>query len=311
MKQVLFILGLPRSGTTLLQRVLHTSPEIETVPESWLLLPFLSFRERGHQKSIYGSRPARTAINAFLGEDQRLEESIFRGVRNYLHSRYPNCRYFCEKTPRNLLYADKLQKWFPDDRYIILNRNPLNVAASIFRTFENGVLNTYKFRVDLELGLEKLVWLNRHLDQALVLRYEDLTDNPGKTLKDSSEFLGLDAPLDPSQVPPRLVGEMGDPSGQFEMASITRRSELDYLAFIDSIYRKRWFLRFLDNIGQDDFELLGYSWQEHRDAIERHSVVKPIGIRDLGHLIARNFLETLTFRILPRRTEEVPEFVQY
>jgi len=311
MKQILFILGLPRSGTTLLQRVLSTSPEVDTVSEPWILLPFLSFRETGQNKSIYGSRPAQTALNAFLGEDHRLEKSIADSLRNYFHLRYPGCRYFCEKTPRNLLYADTLQKWFPKDRYIILNRNPLNVAASIFRTFENGVLNPYKFQVDLNRGLKKLVWLNRHADQALIMRYEDLTGNPYESLKRCSDYLGLDPPLDPSTTPPNLTGEMGDPTGQFSMTDITSQPELGYLTFIDSVYRKRWFLRFLEKIGRRDFEQLGYSWEKHSQALKQHSVVKPIGIRDLLCLFARKFLEMLTFRVLPRRREEIPEFIQY
>ena len=294
-----------------MQRILSNSPDVETVPEPWLLLPFLSFRERCHQKSIYGSRPALTALNEFLGDDTRLEESLADCLRKYVGSRYPECRYFCEKTPRNLLYANKLRKWFPGERYIIINRNPLNVAASIFKTFENGVLNPYKFRVDLELGLQQLIALNSTPDGALIVRYEDLTENPKESLARCSEFLELNPPLDPDQPPPRLVGQMGDPTGQFQMTEITSRPKLDYLKFINSKYRKRWFLKFLENIGPRDFQHLGYSYEKHHKALVRHPVVKPIGIRDFGFLIARKLLENLTFRVLPRRPEEVPEYILY
>jgi hypothetical protein len=311
MKQIIFILGLPRSGTTLVQRILSNSAEVKTVPESWLFLPFLSFRKEGHHKAVYGARPALTAINDFLGNEDDLESSLANAIRHYLDKKYPDFRYFCEKTPRNLLYADTLRRWYPEDRYLVINRNPLNVAASIFRTFENGVLNPYKFNVDLDLGLKNLIALNRQPKGALVIRYEDLTGNPEETLKQCSEFLDLGDSLDHSQGLPKIVGKMGDPTGQFKMSTITRQPETEYLKFIDSHYRKRWFLRFMKQIGPEDFKLLGYSYRKHYSTIKRHRVRKPIGIRDLGFLLARKCLEFLSFKILPRRASEVPEYIQY
>ena len=38
----LFLLSLPRSGSTLVQRVLARSPQIATASETWLLMPFLA-----------------------------------------------------------------------------------------------------------------------------------------------------------------------------------------------------------------------------------------------------------------------------
>jgi hypothetical protein len=311
MKQIIFILGLPRSGTTLVQRILSNSTEVKTAPESWLFLPFLSFRQQGHHKAIYGARPALTAINAFLDNGNDFENSLAKAIKHYLEKKYPDFRYFCEKTPRNLLYADTLRKWYPDERYLVINRNPLNVAASIFRTFEKGVLNPYKFNVDLDLGLKNLIALNRRPEGALVIRYEDLTENPQEALKRCSEFLELEATLDPSHDLPKIVGEMGDPTGQFRMDKITHQPETAYLKFIDSIYRKRWFLRFMKQIGPDDFKQLGYSYRKHYSAIKHHSVRKPIGIRDLGYLVARKCLEFLSFKVLPRRASEVPDYTQY
>ena len=309
MKNILFILGLPRSGTTLLQRILNASAEVATVPESWLFLPFLSLREARHHKAVYGAGAAAMAMETFLQGDESLENDLAGCLRDYLAKRYPDCSYFCEKTPRNLLYAERLRKWFPDERYIILNRNPLNVAASIFRTFERNTLVAYKFRVDLELGLKQLVQQNRAPGKALVIRYEDLVGNPGETIQSCSEFLKLKEPLDPEAQLERLPGRFGDPTGQYAYSAIENQPEMGYLRFIDSKYRRRWFLRFLEGIGKSDFELLGYDYWKNHAAIRNLRVVKPAGLRDLGYCAAGRILEFMTFRVLPRRPEEVPEFI--
>ena len=48
-----FILSLPRAGSTLLQRMLNVHPEIASTVEPWILLPFLSsLREGGYVSGV-------------------------------------------------------------------------------------------------------------------------------------------------------------------------------------------------------------------------------------------------------------------
>ncbi|MFB6286927.1 MAG: sulfotransferase, partial [Candidatus Bipolaricaulia bacterium] len=67
----LFLFSLPRSGSTLLQRVLASSSEVSTVPEPWILLPLLGMRQEGTYAE-YGHQPARRAIDEFV---DRLDEN--------------------------------------------------------------------------------------------------------------------------------------------------------------------------------------------------------------------------------------------
>ncbi|MEW8634061.1 MAG: sulfotransferase, partial [Candidatus Thiodiazotropha endolucinida] len=60
-----FIISLPRSGSTLLQRIIATNPRVSTVSESWLLLPLLSMHTSRELYSEYGQRLAKIAINEF------------------------------------------------------------------------------------------------------------------------------------------------------------------------------------------------------------------------------------------------------
>ena len=64
----LFLLCLPRSGSTLVQRVLASHAEIATVSEPWLLLPLLySIREHGI-RAEYWHQTAAQAIADFIEE---------------------------------------------------------------------------------------------------------------------------------------------------------------------------------------------------------------------------------------------------
>ncbi|MBT8101022.1 MAG: sulfotransferase, partial [Gammaproteobacteria bacterium] len=54
MLRPVFLLSLPRSGSTLLQRMLMTHPAISSVPEPWLLLPiFYPRRTSGHSAEYW------------------------------------------------------------------------------------------------------------------------------------------------------------------------------------------------------------------------------------------------------------------
>src|SRR5206468_7765156 len=74
-----FVLSLPRSGSTLLQRMLASHPEIATSSETWLLLPQLyALRPHGAQAE-YGHRTAARAVQDFCsvlpgGQDAYIAE---------------------------------------------------------------------------------------------------------------------------------------------------------------------------------------------------------------------------------------------
>lgn len=61
----IFIISLPRSGSTLLQNILSNNSEISTTSEPWILIPLISFY-KGDYKSKTNPHLAKEAVSDFL-----------------------------------------------------------------------------------------------------------------------------------------------------------------------------------------------------------------------------------------------------
>jgi len=64
--QLTFVVSLPRSGSTLLQKMLAVSPDIASSAEPWLMLPFWGLRDAKAGRSVYFHHAAANAINDFV-----------------------------------------------------------------------------------------------------------------------------------------------------------------------------------------------------------------------------------------------------
>jgi hypothetical protein len=250
----LFLLSLPRSGSTLAQRILAAHGAIATVSEPWILLPYLyTLRERGIYAE-YNHRALARAVEDFCevlpgGRDDYVAEIRELALRLYGKASPAGARYFLDKTPRYHLISDEILATFPEGKYLILWRNPLAVAASIMETWASGKWNLYRFKVDLFDGIESLI------------RYEALVTEPEEIL--GGVFRYLDLPFDRSVL--RLFGEVdlggrkGDSSGTGEAAEISSESLEKWRRTLNNPVRKAWCRRYLRWIGRERLAVMGYS----------------------------------------------------
>ena len=68
MTEPVFLFSLPRSGSTLVQRLIAGHPEVATTSEPWVLLPLLYTMRRPGAFTEYGHRTAVRAIDDFTGQ---------------------------------------------------------------------------------------------------------------------------------------------------------------------------------------------------------------------------------------------------
>src|SRR5689334_9524712 len=114
MVKPLFILSLPRSGSTLLQRVLAADKQIASVAEPWVLLPFVyALREQG-SSAEYGHSLACMALKDFFLELPNGRQDFLSAIGSAMRELYwkateaKEARYFLDKTPRYALIADEI-----------------------------------------------------------------------------------------------------------------------------------------------------------------------------------------------------------
>ena len=262
----LFLLSLPRSGSTLAQRILAAHEPIATVSEPWILLPYLyTLREHGIYAE-YNHRLLVQAVEDFCavlpgGRNDYVAEIRDLALRLYGKVSPDGTRYFLDKTPRYHLISDEIVPAFPEGKYLFLWRNPLAVVASIIETWAGGKWNLYRFKVDLFDGIENLVrTYQRHEDKVHAVRYEALITKPEETW--SEVFRYLDLSFDRSALKlfgnVELVGRWGDHSGTQTYMEVSADPLERWRQTLNNPVRKAWCRRYLRWIGRDRLAVMGY-----------------------------------------------------
>jgi tetratricopeptide (TPR) repeat protein len=188
----IFILGLPRSGSTLVERILGRHSKVHAAGELEALA--LAIVEAVRQRSGKPAMPRRELIE----RSSQLDFSVLG--RDYLaraHASGAVGECFIDKMPLNFLYCGLIRHALPQARIVHVQRHPMAVCYAIYKTlFEDA----YPFSYDLsELGRYYLAYrrLMQHWAQAMPgqiheLRYESMVaDQPGETQR-LLDFCGLD-----------------------------------------------------------------------------------------------------------------------
>lgn len=295
-----FLLSLPRSGSTLLQRIISTHADVATASEPWVLLPPLGVFDPQMSRSLYGHQLLSIAVNDFthsLGAGVDDYYASVRAFANTLYSAASHGRgYFLDKTPRYHLIARRLVDCFPEAKFILMWRNPLAVAGSLIHSYAD-VWRPHRMHVDLYTGLRELLSVARARSGALlVVRYEDVVGNPEASVASIFEHIGLPIPEAAIQQFSRtkLVGKLGDRTGIASYNQLSAEPLRKWQTTLASPVRRRWALSYLDWIGPDDLAFMGYDYSELRSQLN--------GLRSRWRGVPRDFARLAYSRVYLKLT---------
>ena len=188
----IFIVGLPRSGSTLIEQILSSHPEIEgttELPDIPMIAKRLGGRKRQLDRSNYPDSLAElSAEDLHSFGDEYLEGAQVQRVTDR--------PWFIDKLPNNWAHVGLIRLILPNARIIDARRHPLACGFSNFKQhFARGQGFTYDLS---ELGTyyRDYVRMMRHLDivqPGLVHRviHENLVDDPEREIRQMLDFLGL------------------------------------------------------------------------------------------------------------------------
>ena len=266
----IFIFSLPRSGSTLTQRMLATHPDIETAGEPWLLLPFLYTRRRQGIYAEYAHRTVYRAIGEFCdglpgGSDEYLGEIRAMALRLYRARAGERARFFVDKSPRYHVIASDIVDLFPEGRFIFLWRNPLAVISSMIETWGKGRWNVYHYEFDLYEGVAALVDAQRRAGPSgCAIRFRDVVDGSMSAMRQVFDYLGLE--LDDERTrrfaEVELPGGMWDPSGTRRYHKLSQEPRERWKTTLAGPLRKRWSRRYLRWLGRERLAEMGYDLDE-------------------------------------------------
>jgi hypothetical protein len=213
--EVNYILGIGRSGTTLLTSILNCSDEIHTVPENYFASFFYSsWRNRKHFEEadliMLGQfNDAFNRLQPYKGytyknnEMTTLIKSGFKGSyldlckRIYLLWAHQvmvkkTPRIILDKNPSNTLYANQLLGMNPEAKFILITRdyraNILSRLESIHIRPPSIVYNAVRWNYFMSTAYKFQL---KHSKKILVVRYEDLVENPQVEVDRVCDFLNI------------------------------------------------------------------------------------------------------------------------
>jgi len=189
-KTPIFIVGLPRTGTTLTERILSSHSQVGSLGETQFLQMVL--RSQSGVQSIENMTPG--MIRALANQNMAL---IAKGYLDAVSYRLGDEQMFIDKLPFNFLYLGFIGRAWPDARIVHLVRNPMD---SCFSMYKQVFTWAYKFSYSLE-GLGQYFvahdrlrkhWQEVLKDRMIEIEYESLvTDQEGQT-RALLDRLGLD-----------------------------------------------------------------------------------------------------------------------
>ena len=197
-ENLIYLIGLPRSGTTLLSQILNKHPDIVAPPEPWIMLA-LEQMGRVDQHHTANAWVLHSAVKEFAGE-QGLTAASRAAARTLYNAHLSSTHksYFLDKTPRYLFILDYLKAVFPRAKFLCLVRNPLDIAASYLTSFHVNLANVFDelidtpYLFDMTIGLSRLDdYVSKTSDSTPVIRYEDMVRQPADTLTAVLKQLGM------------------------------------------------------------------------------------------------------------------------
>jgi tetratricopeptide (TPR) repeat protein len=194
----IFIVGMPRAGSTLIEQILASHPQVEGTME----LPDI-----GGLANVLGDRiDAGLVDSLYLDKLASLDGSELRNLgRSYIWSsglrRITHRPFFTDKMPNNWLHLGLIMTILPNARIIDARRHPLDCGLSNYQQFfAKGQTFTYDLK-DIGSFYSDYVRMMRHVDAVrpgVVHRviHERLVDDPEAEVRALLDYLQL--PFDPA-----------------------------------------------------------------------------------------------------------------
>lgn len=187
----IFILGLPRSGSTLLEQILSSHSQIDGTLE---LPNILSLSQRLRRLSIDAQKPGYPQVLLGLSREKLVEYGQAYIEETRIHRQ--GAPLFIDKMPNNFRHIGLIKLILPNAKIIDARRNPLDCSFSCFKQlFAEGQEFTYDLQ-DIGQYYRDYLDLMRHWDDVLpgfVLRVnnEDVIDDLEGQVQRMLDFCGL------------------------------------------------------------------------------------------------------------------------
>lgn len=192
-EEPIFIVGMPRTGTTLVERIISSHSQVYSAGE---LTNF----------ALVAKRLTDSESNFVLDAETIMatgEVDMGDLGRGYIKSTRPRTGHtprFVDKMPLNFFYVGLITRALPNCRIIVLMRNPMDTCLSNYRQLFSTRFPYYHYALNIEdtaryyLMYRDLIayWCDSLQAKIHIVDYEGLVQDPESTVKELLGFCGLD-----------------------------------------------------------------------------------------------------------------------
>ena len=201
MKRI-FLVGSPRSGTTILQSLLAAHPEVISFPESkffhYLLYDKFAGKLPSRMEAFFKDEIKRPEFLENFDDSQTVETKTawFVGILDSLATEQ-NKSIWLEKTPEHMYFIEDIERLLPNAKFIHILRNGMDTIASMYEATRN-FSNLWGAGWDLNhcVGRWEHAMLTSHKyikkSNHIFIRYKDVLDNTTKLLGEICNFMGIE-----------------------------------------------------------------------------------------------------------------------
>lgn len=233
----IFIVGVPRSGTTMLAAALARHPNIAIPPETHLFSEYLPKRNQSEpitpdvieqfviHPRVKDMQLSASDITPEFGKYESNYSGLFQCALEVYAKKSGKSRVG-EKSPTHLKHVDKIIQWYPDAKIICIVRDGRDVVKSLIAApwiHNNLIKHCIMWREQMQL-IDELA--GRYSNSVLVIKYEELLLDPSRVIAAICEFCSekyTDQMLQPqktSVVPAWEKGWKGNADSNFDPSKI-------------------------------------------------------------------------------------------
>ena len=184
--RMIFIVGLPRSGTSLVEQILASHSEVYGCGELTILELLIKknlTRENKFQKekleNIDNLKIIKNAFNKHVKKFYEGEKQIFT-----------------DKTPQNFMWIGIIKSIFPNAKFVHCERNPKDNCLSIYKNLFDGDINwSYNTKTIIQYykNYKKIMsyWIKDYASSIYTIKYENLISNSESNIKELLEFCDI------------------------------------------------------------------------------------------------------------------------
>jgi hypothetical protein len=210
-----FILGIGRSGTTLMLSILNAHPLIQATPEvnffeffynSWKNKTSFSNKDYEYIQSYVNFYKHKKNVSGFDWDLDLFKKNIsqvktvtFQNIYNSFYSsflydgKHKDLKFNFDKNHINMLYINEILSSMPESKFVLMLRNPM--ANFLSRKEKMNFRNTEVYFNAIRWQYYNVIisrFIKMFPDKFFVLRYEDLVSSPEVQLKKLANFFGFE-----------------------------------------------------------------------------------------------------------------------